>query len=59
MTRAERVGEYPNRHAAPGRPDEGVLDLQAIGVRQPDVEAGVDVPLRGVDVGDHLVDGGI
>ena len=31
-------------------------DLQAVGVGEPDVEADVDVPLGGVDVGDHVVD---
>ena len=54
--RAQGIGEDPDLHPARGRADEGVLDLDAVIVVEPDVEAGVDRFLGRVGVGAHLVD---
>ncbi len=57
--RAERIGEQPHLDPAAGCPNERVFELQSVVVGQPDVEAAMRRLARCVDVGDHVVHGGI
>ena len=57
--RAEVIGHGPAGHAAGGRALQGLDDLAAVVVRQPDVEQHMDVIRGGIDVGHHRVDRGV
>ena len=57
--RAQVIGHGPTGHAARRRPLQRLDHLEAVVVRQPDVEEQMDVILRGIDVGDHGLDAGI
>ena len=54
--RAEVIGHGPTGHAAGSRTLQGLDDLAAVIVRQPDVEQHMDVIRCGIDVGHHGVD---
>src|SRR4029077_19648785 len=53
--RAEVIGHGPTGHAAGSRALQGLDDLAAVVIRQPDVEQHMDVIRCGIDVGHHRV----
>ena len=57
--RTEVIGHGPTGHAAGSRPLQGLDDLAAVVIRQPDVEQHMNMIRCGVDVGHHRVDRGV
>jgi hypothetical protein len=57
--RAKVIGHGPTGHAAGSRALQGLDDLAAVVVWQPDVEKHMDVIRCGIDVGHHRVDRGV
>ena len=57
--RAKVIGHGPTGHAAGDRALQGLDDLAAVVVWQPDVEQHMDVIRCGIDVGHHRVDRGV
>jgi hypothetical protein len=57
--RAEVIGHRPTGHASGSRALQGLDDLAAVVIRQPDVEQHMDVIRCRIDVGHHRVDRGV